>query len=74
MMKKRISEITITAPIITPITKPLADGFVAVVVVVAVVLVLFVAVPTAVEVEVLVLDKAAKTAKVLKWLTEAVIV
>jgi hypothetical protein len=72
--KKRISAITITAPIMTPITTPLAVGFVGVVVVVAVVLVLFVAVPAAVEVVVLVLDKAAKTAKVLKWSTEAVIV
>ena len=74
MMKKRISAITITAPIIIPITTPLAEGFVAAVGVVAVVLVLFVAVPAAVEVVVLVLDKAAKTAKVLKWFTEAVIV
>ena len=74
MMKKRISKITITAPIITPIMTPLAEGFVVAVEVVTVVLVLFVTVPTAVEVVVLVLDSAAKTAKVLKWFTEAVIV
>ena len=73
-MKKRISTIRITAPIITPIMTPLADGLVVAFEVVAVVLALLVAVPTAVEVVVLVLAKAAKTAKVLKWFTEAVIV
>lgn len=66
---------TITAPIIMPIMPPLpplTDDFVVVVGAVVVILVFLVVVPAADEV--VVLNRLAKMAKVLKWSTEAVIV
>jgi hypothetical protein len=64
----------ITAPIIAPIRTPLTDDFVVVVEVEGVTPVFLVVVVAAEEVVVVVFAKAAKTAKVLKWSTEAVIV
>ena len=64
----------ITAPIMAPIITPLTDDAVVVVEAVVVILVFFVVVSAAVEVVVVVFDRLAKTAKVLKWSTDAVIV
>jgi hypothetical protein len=68
----------IIAPMIAPIRTPLADDFVVLVEVLFVVVipVFLVVVPAAGEVVVVVvvLARLAKTAKVLKWSTEAVIV
>jgi len=64
----------ITAPIIAPIRTPLTDDAVVVVEALVVILVFLVVVPAADEVVVVVFDRLAKTAKVLKWSTEAVIV
>jgi hypothetical protein len=64
----------ITAPMIAPMRTPLTDDFVVVVEAVVVILVFLVVVPAVDEVVVVVLDRLAKTAKVLKWSTEAVIV